>query len=68
MADPRLVSARPIDDDLGFDQSLRDTLSSLGPDTITVAKFSGVKQTLNGAELAKDIVCIIVTWIQDTIL
>ena len=26
----------------GFDQSLRDTLSSLGPDTITVAKFSGV--------------------------
>jgi putative ABC transport system permease protein len=26
----------------GFDQSLRDSISALGPDTITVAKFSGV--------------------------
>jgi len=26
----------------GFDQSLRDTIQSLGPDTITVAKFSGI--------------------------
>ncbi len=26
----------------GFDQSLRDSISSLGPDTITIAKFSGV--------------------------
>jgi putative ABC transport system permease protein len=26
----------------GFDQSLRDSIAALGPDTITVAKFSGV--------------------------
>ena len=26
----------------GFDQSLRDSLAALGPDTITVAKFSGI--------------------------
>lgn len=26
----------------GFDQSLRDSIASLGPDTITVAKFSGL--------------------------
>src|ERR1019366_2890287 len=26
----------------GFDNSLRDSISSLGPDTITVAKFSGI--------------------------
>ncbi len=26
----------------GFDQSLRDSIQSLGPDTITVAKFSGI--------------------------
>src|ERR1017187_5038541 len=26
----------------GFDQSLRDAITQLGPDTITVAKFSGV--------------------------
>jgi putative ABC transport system permease protein len=26
----------------GFDQSLRDSIQSLGPDTIVVAKFSGI--------------------------
>ena len=37
----------------GFDQSLRDSISSLGPDTITVAKFSGV--SLAGGKKFQDL-------------
>ncbi len=37
----------------GFDQSLRDAISSLGPDTITVAKFSGV--SLAGGKKFQDL-------------
>jgi putative ABC transport system permease protein len=33
----------------GFDQSLRDSIQSLGPDTITVAKFSGISMA-SGAD------------------
>lgn len=32
----------------GFDRSLRDSISSLGPDTITVAKFSGISFATGG--------------------
>lgn len=32
----------------GFDQSLRDSIQSLGPDTITVAKFSGISFAAGG--------------------
>ncbi len=32
----------------GFDQSLRDSIKSLGPDTITVAKFSGLSFAAGG--------------------
>src|SRR5512134_3898340 len=35
----------------GFDQSLRDTIRQLGPDTIFVAQFSGVS-VAGGAEFA----------------
>jgi putative ABC transport system permease protein len=37
----------------GFDQSLRDSITSLGPDTITVAKFSGV--SLAGGKKFQDL-------------
>jgi putative ABC transport system permease protein len=36
----------------GFDQSLRDSINSLGPDTITVAKFSGISMAA-GADFQK---------------